>query len=361
MASAESVSHRDLVVCSCGSDEFTARDAIDMALFRGELEEPWKAFLFRVAAAERASELDLDLDDDAFDTAAEQFRYQYDLITAEETEQWLAVRGLDVEAFSDYFARQQWGSGRVENVEPQQIDYVSADSELRELFTVDLILSGTLEGMTTALGRRLAAMAAEKQLSEELVAAEQQRFHQRTAVSENELGAWLERLGRDPAWFDRACTIEAAFQKRRQTLLVPNAIRREVATLRLPLMRFEAEVLQVESRDAAQEALFCVREDGMAMEEVAKEGRYPFHRTDFILEDLAPDVQQRFLGVVDGQVLEPFDRGDGYELCRVIRKIEPDINDPAIQTRIEQRILDRHFSELASKHVNFRLIPLTCE
>jgi hypothetical protein len=52
-------------------------------------------------------------------------------------------------------------------------------------------------------------------------------------------------------------------------------------------------------------------------------------------------------------VLEPLPRGDGFELWRVIRKIEPQADDPAIRLRIEQRLLNRHFSELAKRHVNF--------
>jgi hypothetical protein len=123
----------------------------------------------------------------------------------------------------------------------------------------------------------------------------------------------------------------------------------------LPLTRFETEVLELESRDAAQEALFCVREDGMSMEEVAKEGRYPYRRYEFLLGDIPEEMQQRLLSVSAGQVLEPIPRGDGFELCRVIKKIEPKADDPAVQARVEHRLLDRHFSDLTGKYVEHRL------
>ena len=55
--------------------------------------------------------------------------------------------------------------------------------------------------------------------------------------------------------------------------------------MRLRLTRFEVERIELESHDAAKEALFCVREDGMSMEEVATEGRYPYRRAEFLLED----------------------------------------------------------------------------
>ena len=145
--------------------------------------------------------------------------------------------------------------------------------------------------------------------------------------------------------------IEAAYQRRCDTLLVPRARLRELVALRLPLTRFETEVIELESRDAAQEALFCVREDGMSMEEVAVEGHYPYRHVDFLLEDIPIDVQQRFHGISAGDVLEPVARGDGFELCRVMKKIEPQPDDPRVKSRVDQRLLERHFSELISKYV----------
>src|SRR5207253_3556760 len=121
--------------------------------------------------------------------------------------------------------------------------------------------------------------------------------------------------------------MEAAYRQRCETLLVPQACQHELVALRLPLTRFETEMIELESRDAAQEALFCVTEDGMSMEEVATEGRYPYRRIDFLLEDLPADLQQLFLSVSPGELLDPMPRGDGFEVCRVIRKIEPDAED----------------------------------
>src|SRR6266481_9418761 len=99
--------------------------------------------------------------------------------------------------------------------------------------------------------------------------------------------------------------IEAAYGAHCDVLLVPEARQRELMALRLHLTRFEIELIELESHDAAQEALCCVREDGMSMEEVATEGRYPYRRVDFVLEDLPVDAQHRFLSVSAGAVLEP--------------------------------------------------------
>jgi hypothetical protein len=76
---------------------------------------------------------------------------------------------------------------------------------------------------------------------------------------------------------------------------------------------------------------------------------------NFLLEDISIDAQQKFLCVSPGQVLKPIERGDGFELCRIVKKIEPHADDPRVKSRIDQRLLDRHFSELVSKYVERRL------
>src|SRR5437016_555540 len=42
-------------------------------------------------------------------------------------------------------------------------------------------------------------------------------------------------------------------------------------------------------------------------------------------------------------------------LFRIIKKIEPQPDDPSVKLRIDQRLLDRHFSELTSKYTQRRL------
>jgi hypothetical protein len=209
--------------------------------------------------------------------------------------------------------------------------------------------------MTSDLIARLAARCAGKESLQNGIAAEKRRFLDRNDIKSTQLANWLEHLKRDSKWLDEMLAIEAAYRQHCDTLLAPEARQRELLALRLPLTRFEIEVIELESVDAAREALFCVREDGMSMEEVASEGRYPYRRADFLLEDLPVEAQNRFLSVSAGELFEPIARGDGFELCRVISRLEPQADNPSVKLRIDQRLLDRHFSELTSKYVERRL------
>lgn len=362
MSSTESVSPHDVIVCACGTQEYTARDAVDAAIFRGELEEKWQAFLGHVAAEERADELELELDESVISAAAEEFRYRRDLLTAEETEAWLANRGLTFDDFSDYFARQYCAGAVGEGFSSEQIAYTSAALDLRHLFVAELILSGELEDMSIKLMWRLAARCAGKEPTSEVIAGEKRKFLDRLGIEPAQLDHWLEELDRDSQWLNEMLAIEAAYTTHCDRLLGPEARQRELRALRLHLTRFEIELIELESHDTAQEALFCVREDGMSMEEVATEGLYPYRRAEFLLEDLPADAQAKYLSGSPRDVLEPIPHGDGFELCRIIKKVEPRLEDPIIKSRVDQRLLNQYFSELTTKHTCPRLgIPVSVE
>ncbi|MEP6708707.1 MAG: hypothetical protein ABJB32_01080 [Verrucomicrobiota bacterium] len=355
--------HDRKVVFVSGNESFTMRDLIDWASFRGELEPIWKDLLRLVACENKAAELDLELDDSAIDAAAEGFRYERDLITAEETEHWLEERGLTLSDFSDYFVRHHWGNVVEDDIEPAQVDYLSAPDDLRELLTVELILSGELDQIAIRLSWRVAGSRAVGSDGPDLqsIAAGKTRFFKRIGIDESELHDWLGRLGRDPEWFSNALSMEAIHRGEREALLTKQARQHEVAALRLPLTRFELETVELDSYDAAREALLCVRDDEMSMAEVAAEGRYRYRCAEILLEDLPEDLQQKFLSVSAGDILEPIPRGDGFHLCRVIEKMEPNVDDLAVKDRAEKRILERHFAELTAKYIQWRTVSTSTQ
>ena len=362
MSSTESVSPEKVIVCACGTHEYTARDAIDSAIFRGEVEEKWQTFLGHIAAEERADELELELEESAISAAAEEFRYRHDLVTAEETETWLANRGLTLGDFSAYFVRQYCTRAPDEGFSSEEFGYTSAPQELRHLFLAELILSGQLDDMTVKLMRRLAARCAGKEPAPEAIDAEKRKFLHRFGIEAAQMADWLEEMGRDSQWLNQMLAMEAVYAAHCDTLLVPEARQRELIALQLRLTRFEVELIELESHDAAREALFCVREDGMSLEEVATEGRYPYRVANFLLEDLPEEVQQKYVSVSQGDLLGPMPRNDGFALCRIIKKVEPRLEDPTIKLRVDQRLLDRYFSDLTTKYTHPRLsVPVSVE
>jgi hypothetical protein len=357
MSDASTAALESKVVFLCAGRPYTVRDVIDAAHFRGEIEPVWREVLRLVAAERKAEAEELEFEDDAIDAAVEQFRYQRDLITAEETEKWLADRVLGLNDFSAHFVRHYWGE-KWDEIEPEVLEYFGAPNELRELLLSELILSGALDQMAQRLSWRVAAhcSAADRPPGPQLIAEERTRFFARTSLEESKLGGWLEKLDRDADWFSEALAMEAIHRRDCATLLSRQAREHEIAALRLPLTRFEVETIELDSLNAAREALLCAREDGMSMEEVASEGRYPYRHPSVLLEEIPEELQQKFLSVHPGDILEPIAHGDGFHLCRIIDKEEPDLDDPVVQERAENRILDRHFADLMTRHIQWRIL-----
>jgi hypothetical protein len=168
------------------------------------------------------------------------------------------------------------------------------------------------------------------------------------------LADWLALLGRDQEWLDETLATEAVYQRRVAQILTEQALQKELAPMQLNLTRFQLETVEVDSRDAAAEVVACVRNDGMEMSEVAEESRYPFHRSEVLLEDIPSEQQQRFLSVKAGTLFDPVPRDDAFEVWRVKTRTEPSSQDPVIRARLESRIIDRCFNELRSKHIDWK-------
>jgi hypothetical protein len=158
--------------------------------------------------------------------------------------------GVIHDDFTDYFARQYYANTLHEEIVPDEIEYSSASADLRQLFLAELILCGELDRMTNDLMWRLAARCAGKEPTPDAILAEERKFLHRSGIKSSQLANWLEQLNRDSQWLAEMLTIEAAYRKHCDMLLVPEARQRELMALRLPLTRFETEVVELESRDA---------------------------------------------------------------------------------------------------------------
>src|SRR6476660_6145273 len=93
------------VVLFRGQSGVTVEDILAISWFLGELAGPWRELLAVVACEESASESDQEVDDETLTSMLEDFRYERELLTVEETESWLAARDLTEEDLSDYLVR----------------------------------------------------------------------------------------------------------------------------------------------------------------------------------------------------------------------------------------------------------------
>jgi len=348
----------DRVIFESAGRAYSVSEVLDWAFVRGELDPHWKKLLAGVAGERLAAEQELEFEQDDLNSAAETFRYAHDLITAEETERWLEERTVTLGDFASFHARNHWRTHFGDKTKGDATSYLGAPVELREAQVVDLIFSDDVDRIAAAMSWRIAAAASPlpTEIDSAMLETIRADFFKRAKIAPSENAQVAESLGRGVEWLNEQFAMEARYRTIAEQLLTPQARDRELNSIRLPLTRFDLETIELDSQDAAREAMFCVKEDGMSMEEVAQEGRYPYRRATISLEDIAEELQQRFLNVRPGTLIDPIPRGDGIELCRVVDKTEPDPKDDAVRHRIDRRILNRHFDELTAKQISWSLI-----
>jgi hypothetical protein len=301
----------------------TVGEVIKAAWHRGELAEAW-AKVCESAAAEYGEEEDeetgeqVDTDEEGIQAASEQFRIARDLITAEETGQWLEQRGLTLDDFSDYFRRGTAPSAGA----AAMVNFEGGPEGWRERLRVDLLMSGQFDVLAEALAWRCA-------------------------------GCPSGAAGLD--W----SAMEEAFAQKRAALLTEGARAETLAMLRPSLTRYEVEIMEVESGDVAREAWLCLTEDGLSIDEVAREGRYPVKRGKVRREEVPVEWQNRLANANPGAVLEPIPHGDGFHLCLLLRKWEPILGEPEVDARVERHLLERHFAMLSTPTIRWLLAPGT--
>ena len=297
-----------------GGRAWTVDDAIADAHLRGVLDQAIEEALALSAAEQRADEEGVELDEDALQQSSERFRYDHDLISAGETEEWLAARGMTLDDFAAWLYRRLCADA----VGRSSID--TAPDDFPELLHIHLWLSGDMERVADQFRRRIAAQM--------------------------ELAA-------------ESLPLEAAHDRVVASVLTTDARRRRLATMRLPLTQLHIDSLELESEAAAREACLCVRDDGETLADVASRSGYTTKREHIWVEDAGRDLPPQASFASDGELIGPIHVENRFKVCQVVRRVEPSLADAEVAGRVDSSLLDEFFNELCARHTPLPLVART--
>ena len=315
------------------------------AAFRGELLEPLGRLRWGEACARAADEEGLEPAGDEVDEAVAAFRYDRDLISAEETEAWLEARGLGADDLAAHFARESWLRQLKGRVPVPIAGSAPGGAEELPALAAALLLSDGFPPLARALVQRLAVPPAAGKGDAAAVAQEREHFLGRTGLVPGGVGAWLQAWGRGEEWLQEMLAAEAAYRAHCAAEVTSEKLARALVSARLGLTRLEVEQVEFDSLDAVREAELCVREDGLSLEEIAGESQYPFERKQHYAEDLPEAQRDSLLFAQVGTLLHVASEGGEFQLRRVVHRFEPQLEEPEVRRRLEHRILEQGFSE----------------
>jgi hypothetical protein len=312
------------IVFSAAGRDFTIDDVLLAARARGDLVRIEAETAEALACTRYAEEEGFELDEDAAQAASVEFRYQRDLATAEDTERWLQRRGLTLDDFGAYFERRQCRLRFHDQASELACEFPPSPEELEAALWPDVLLGNHFE----ALGRALAWSVAA-------------RLEQEPARV-----VW-------PALDEDLPLLERSYQEERRRTLTPENCACALKTRHQSLIRVVLERASFASREIAEEALLCVREDGEPLQEVAAGTAGRFAVITSFAESLPESLQQRCLSALPGEVFPPMQDDDGHAVVRLVEKIEPGLDDADVRDRVEQWLLDARFAQLVRTHIRW--------
>jgi hypothetical protein len=312
---------RERVVFRAAGQAYSREDVLRAAEFRGELEPIRNAMRGSLVCRAYAQEQGFEPDPEELQSATEAYRYENDLTTAEETEQWLEENDLTLDDFGKYFER-HYCSQRFSSL-PEEIrsDYEPSPADVENLIWQEVLLGNHFPRFVQALAWRVAAA--------------------------------LEEAGEIPPASspDELSHLEARLSKRLHQILTDDNYRRELRANPLGLVQFEVESASFASPESAGEAFLCVTQDGETLGAVALRAGSHLETCTHFVEGLPPDLQQRAYSSVPGETLPPLQEGEVFRIYRIRKKIDPDLNDPKVRERLKKALLMTAFEDLVRKHI----------
>ncbi len=303
-------------IFSIGGVTLAGRDVVAAARRWGDwarLEEEVRRGL---ACAEHADDTGDDVAEDDLETAAQEFRYERDLISGQDMQAWLDRWSLDAADWMEYLRRrllrERWGA----EVAAIAAEHPVEPEDVEEVLHAEAVCSGFLERLARKLAGR--ASAAARARDEGWIGAE---------PSGDGLGPALER-------------IDAGFRSFCDHVVTPAALAAQVAAHRLEWVRAHCRCLALPTIEGAREAALCVREDGMDLDEVARSAGATAEVAHAFLDGYDDTLRDALLAARPGDLLGPIVSGDRFVVILVHDKVLPSLDDPVVRRRAQERLLD---------------------
>jgi hypothetical protein len=277
--------------------------------------------------------------EDDVDEATTRWRYDHDLISADDLDAWLAARELDADEWLAYVRRAE-SLARAGEVRPGgRASSVDVDASLY----AEAMCSGTIG----AVAQRLAQCAAAHGRAVD--------GGRRRAVPTAKVRAALDRL--PPAITKRGLyDLNAAESRKRVEVIVRASadaerfandvgagelIEHEIESYVLEWTRLRCRALRFDAEDAAREAALLIREDGLTIAKVAAASKTRVRVMDVVLEDVDGALRDRLVGARPKDLVGPVLVEDAFLVAVVEQRVPPTSKDRDVRKRAKDRVVQR--------------------
>jgi hypothetical protein len=353
---------------SVRNQEYSGRDVLFAAMIRNEWAPFENAVRIGIACAKASDEIEDDFEEE-IESAATKFRYEHNLVAADDLTCWLDEREIDVEEWLAYIHRSMLVSTWSHRLDDILAKYPVTDDEVAEILDCDAICSGALSRFSYTLAGRAAVYL--KQEDPALLAEFQAEISNadETSAAHNAGGtpALLKQIQIQPGeirHFDADQTeiqhllqLEEFFLWFSTTSLTGEKIRNHIRSRSMDWTRFRFRRLSFTREDKAREAAWCVKEDGLDFDDIAKQAKTDVIEEVSYYDELDDLLKELFMVVQKGSLVGPIRFEDQFSLFSIADKTAPAEQDPEIikkaQDDLLQKIVDREITDKVRWHFRF--------
>ncbi len=300
-------------------------------------------------------------DPDLVNAAADEFRYERDLLTAEEAEAWLARWGLTTESWMEYIERSVLRRAWADEVPTLVAQHPASDEEVGAAISAEGICSGAYTRFACKLAGRAAAYERVRDQAAEPAPTKAPRAASRgdPVLLPTRIAATARRTMGLPA---KACRERLAILERLENgfgafadqALTPKGIRDAVSDHHLDWIQLICHTASFPEERAAREAVLCVREDRQTLADVAQLAGTNLREARFYLEEVDPAQRDLFLGARPGDLIGPLPSDGVFALFRVIAKVLPSPDAAGVKERAERSVVDRAVEQEITHRVQWQ-------
>jgi hypothetical protein len=341
---------------------YSLGNVFSAAAFGGWIGGFWKDFKDSLACAAYAEDEGFEIQTADLQASADQFRYQRNLVTAEETERWLSERDVDEDDLVAFLERRYWLGRFAGEAEGFRDTYTPPPSIATDALWPETVFSGLLGPLAVPLARRVAASAAETadgRTAPDAGAAsvEQAAFLERAGCGPEDLAQWLDRNHCSTAWFRELLSLEARYRHACSRALSPERLSAVLESRRLDLLRVRFRSARFPTETHAREALLCVTDDGEPLVDAARRAGADTEVQSLLLEDASESLRPHLLSAAPGEVILAAGPRNESLVVEVLDKAPPSVSDPEVRARLEPVVLSQYFDPIVDDCVQWT-IPL---
>jgi hypothetical protein len=327
---------------------YTLGHVFAAAAFGGWAGGFWTVLEDSLCCAAYAADEGFDIDAAELQSAADQLRLDRNLVTAEETERWLAERDVDGDELAGYLERRSWHRRFSRQAAGLRESYRPTPDEMAEVLWPEVVFSGCLGQLAVPLARRVAAAgAASPALSLESAA--------RAGCGPDGLAEWLARNRCSRTWYDELLDLEARYLRARDEALSPRRRAAALEARRLDLMRVRFAAARFPTAASAREACLCITADGEGFEPAVRRAGACAEERTLLLEDAPEPLRARLLSAAPGELILVAEPDAEPSIVQVVDKTLPGVDDPEVLARLEPGLVSQYFDPLVEADVRWTI------